>query len=68
MKEHVLLQLLQCCSSQKAFPHTRKILLYLYINIEFIFDVGRSYFGTATLQQRNAAKLGYAEKKSCKNS
>jgi hypothetical protein len=35
----------------KGFSHTLKILLYLYINIELIFDYHRIYFGTATLQQ-----------------
>ena len=33
--------------------HTLKILLYLYINIELIFDFHRIYFGTATLQHCN---------------
>jgi hypothetical protein len=35
----------------KGYFHTLKILLYLYINIELIFDYRRIYFGTATLQQ-----------------
>ena len=35
----------------KGFFHTLKILLYLYINIELIFDYHSIYFGTATLQQ-----------------
>ena len=35
----------------KGYFHTLKILLYLYINIELIFDFHRIYFGTATLQQ-----------------
>ena len=35
----------------KGYSHTLKILLYLYINIELIFDFHTTYFGTATLQQ-----------------
>ena len=35
----------------KGYFHTLKILLYLYINIELIFDYHRICFGTATLQQ-----------------
>ena len=35
----------------KGYSHTLKILLYLYINIGFIFDYRITYFGTATLQQ-----------------
>ena len=34
----------------KGYFHTLKILLYLYINIEFIFDFLYSHFLTATLQ------------------
>ena len=37
----------------KGYFHTLKILLYLYINIELIFDFHRIYFGTATLQRCN---------------
>ena len=47
--------LLQCCSVAvlaKHFPYP-KILLYLYINIEFNFDFYIIYFGTATLQHCN---------------
>ena len=45
--------LLHCCSVavlERHFP-SLKILLYLYINIELIFDYHRICFGTATLQQ-----------------
>jgi hypothetical protein len=35
----------------ERLSHTQEILLYLYINIELIFDYHRIYFGTATLQQ-----------------
>jgi hypothetical protein len=38
----------------KGYFHTLKILLYLYINIELIFDYHRIYFGTATLQRCNS--------------
>ena len=41
----------------KGYFHTLKILLYLYINIELIFDFHRIYFGTATLQRCNAKKM-----------
>ena len=37
----------------RGYSHTLKILLYLYINIELIFNFHRTYFGTATLQCRN---------------
>ena len=45
-----------CCSVavlqfSRSYSHTLKILLYLYINIELIFDFRITYFGTATLQQ-----------------
>ena len=33
----------------KGFSHTLKILLYLYINIELIFDLHTIDFGTVTL-------------------
>ena len=33
----------------KGFSHTLKILLYLYINIELIFDLHTIVFGTVTL-------------------
>jgi len=38
----------------KGYSHTLKKLLYLYINIGFIFDYRITYFGTATLQRRNS--------------
>jgi len=38
----------------KGYFHTLKILLYLYINIELIFDYRRIYLGTATLQRCNS--------------
>ena len=38
----------------KGYFHTLKILLYLYINIELIFDYHRIYLGTATLQRCNS--------------
>ena len=50
-----VLHLLQCCSVAvlaKHFPYP-KILLYLYINIEFNFGFYIIYFGTATLQHCN---------------
>ena len=47
-----------CCSVavlqfSQTISHTQKILLYLYINIEFIFDFYIIYFWTATLQHCN---------------
>ena len=36
------------------YSHTLKILLYLYINIELIFNHLIIYFGTATLQRCNS--------------
>ena len=48
--------LLQRCSVavlEKLFPYP-KIFLYLYINIELIFDFHTTYFGTATLQHCNS--------------
>ena len=35
----------------RSYSHTLKILLYLYINIELIFDFHTTCFGTATLHQ-----------------
>ena len=46
----------------KSFSHTLKILLYLYINIELIFDFRTIYFGTATtatLQQRVQSDVSF---------
>ena len=47
-----------CCTVavlqfSRGIPHPIKILLYLYINIEFNFDYCRINFGTATLQHCN---------------
>ena len=55
----IFLLKINCCSVavlqfSKNYSHTLKILLYLYINIELIFDFSITYFGTATLQRCNS--------------
>jgi hypothetical protein len=55
-KRGLVVAVLQLLQFSRGIPHTLKILLYLYIyyiyniyiNIELIFDFGRTYFGTAT--------------------
>jgi len=51
-----------CCSVavlqfSRSYSYTLKILLYLYINIELIFDFRITYFGTATLQRLQHIEL-----------
>ena len=50
-----MLQLLQCCSSRKAFPKSKNtaifIYIIIYINIDINLDFRITYFGTAALQQ-----------------
>ena len=46
--------MLLCCSVavlEKVFPYPKFISIFIYINIEFIFDLPRINFGTATLQR-----------------
>ena len=47
----------------RSYSHTLKILIYLYINIELIFDFHTTYFGTATLQRCNSFLSTYSGKK-----
>ena len=55
IRYEVLLSLLQRCSAavKKLIKKDWKLLLYLYINIEFIFNYVMTGFWTATLQRNN---------------
>ena len=59
IRYEVLLLLLQCCSAavKKLIKKDWKLLLYLYINIEFIFDYVPIRFRTATLQRNKILQI-----------